>query len=170
MLAVYGVARNLGLAPATIIAGFHSFAGLAHRQQYVATLGTITFINDSKATNADAAAKALATFDSIYWIIGGIAKEGGIEGLEAFYPRLRAVYTIGQNAPLLAAQLMGSGLTVTSCKTLERATHAAYSDAQREGLSGATVLLSPACASFDQFQSFEDRGTQFIKLVESLKT
>ena len=131
------------------------------------TIGSTRYVNDSKATNADAAAKALVCYDNIYWIIGGRAKEGGLAGLEPFYPRIRHAYLIGEAAPAFAQQL-GRAVPFTQCGTLDKAVAAAHALAQREKLGGGVVLLSPACASWDQYRSFEIRGDHFRDLVRQL--
>ena len=166
--AAYVAARALGLTTEQILAGFASFTGLAHRQELVTTIGKIRYVNDSKATNADAAAKALVCYDNIYWIIGGRAKEGGLAGLEQFYPRIRHAFLIGEAAPLFAKQL-GRAVPFTQCATLDKAVVAAHTLAQREKRDGGVVLLSPACASWDQYRSFEMRGDHFRSLVRQLE-
>jgi UDP-N-acetylmuramoylalanine--D-glutamate ligase len=165
--AAYAAARALGLTAAQIAAGLSSFPGLAHRMERIAIIDGIEFVNDSKATNADAAAKALACYDNIYWIAGGRAKAGGIAGLADYWPRLRHAYLIGEAAPDFAATLAGR-VPVTIAGTLDHAVAAAYAKAWADGRDGATVLLSPACASFDQFRDFEERGDSFRRLVAGL--
>ena len=133
--------------------------------------GAVLFINDSKATNADSAAKALASFDNIYWIAGGKQKEGGIESLTEFFPRIAKAYLIGEAAQDFAATLGGEGSTqkvpYEMSGTLDAAVAQAARDAAASG-KAAVVLLSPACASFDQFRNFEIRGEHFRKLVQGL--
>lgn len=163
--AAYAAARSLGLAPAVAAAGIASFAGLAHRQELVAVIDGVRYVNDSKATNADAAAKALAANDAIYWIAGGRAKEGGIAALAPYFPRIRHAFLIGEAARPFAATL-GTAVPHALCRTLEAAVSAAHAAAR--GQAGATVLLSPACASFDQFTDFEARGDAFRRLVLAL--
>jgi UDP-N-acetylmuramoylalanine--D-glutamate ligase len=164
--AAYATARALGLARADIAAGIASFPGLAHRQETVATRGGVRFINDSKATNADAAATALACYDHIYWIAGGVPKAGGIASLGPYFPRIRRAFLIGDAARDFAATLDGRVPHEISA-TLDRAVAAAFAAAQAAG-GGAVVLLSPACASFDQFSDFEARGEAFRALVTAL--
>jgi UDP-N-acetylmuramoylalanine--D-glutamate ligase len=159
--------RPLGLAPAEIANGLASFPGLAHRQELIAVVAGVRYVNDSKATNADAAEKALACYDHIYWIAGGRAKEGGIEPLRAHFPRVVHAYLIGEAAEAFAATLSGQ-VPYTLSRTLDRALAAATKDALREKRPGAVVLLSPACASWDQFASFEARGESFRTLVTAL--
>ncbi|MBD3624149.1 MAG: UDP-N-acetylmuramoyl-L-alanine--D-glutamate ligase [Rhodobacteraceae bacterium] len=160
--AAWAALRALGLAPRQIETGLRSYPGLRHRSQVIATIGGVTYVNDSKATNADAAEKALLAYDNIRWIAGGVPKEGGIEPLRPLFPRVTKAYLVGQCAPAFAATL---GQTAhTDCGTLEAAVAAAAADAQ----PGDTVLLAPAAASFDQYPSFEQRGDHFIELVGKL--
>jgi UDP-N-acetylmuramoylalanine--D-glutamate ligase len=164
----YALARSQGLDAATIAEGLKSFAGLAHRMEQVARSGKVLFVNDSKATNADAAGKALASFADIYWIIGGRPKEGGLAGLESFFPKIAHAYLIGEAADAFARQL-GDAVPYTHCGTLERAIEAAAADADRSQADEPVVLLSPACASYDQFANFEKRGEAFRRIVMGLK-
>jgi len=164
-VAAYVAAKALGLSVEEIVAGFASYPGLAHRQELVTTVNGIRYINDSKATNADAAAKALACYDNIYWIIGGKAKEGGLVGLESYYKRIRHGFLIGEAAPAFLQQI-NRAFPVTVSGTLDKAVGDAHALAQREQKPGAVVLLSPACASFDQYPNFEIRGSHFRALVE----
>ena len=163
----YGAATALGVDAETIAAAMESFPGLAHRMQQVARVGAIAFVNDSKATNADAAEKALSSFTRIYWIAGGIAKAGGIEPLRPLFGNVARAYLIGQAAQDFA-HTIGSAIPHQDCGTLEKAVAAALSDAQKDGKPGAVVLLSPACASFDQYPNFEVRGDAFVKAVSLL--
>jgi UDP-N-acetylmuramoylalanine--D-glutamate ligase len=163
----YGAARALGVQPATIAAAMKSFPGLVHRMQEVGRVGAIAFINDSKATNADAAEKALASFTNIYWIAGGIAKSGGIEPLKPYFGRVTRTYLIGQSADQFAATI-GTAMPVEKSGTLEKAVASALRDARSDGREDAVVLLSPACASFDQYPNFEIRGDAFVKAVAQL--
>jgi UDP-N-acetylmuramoylalanine--D-glutamate ligase len=133
----------------------------------IARIGGVAYVNDSKATNADAAGKALACYDVIYWILGGRPKEDGLAGLEAFYPRIAHAFVIGEAAAAFAGALAGR-VPCTRAGTLDAAVAAAHRLAQAERRQGAVVLLSPACASFDQFADFEDRGNAFRRLVEAL--
>lgn len=165
--AAYLTAKALGLGAEEIIAGLQSYPGLAHRQELVTTIAGVRYVNDSKATNADAAAKALACYDNIYWIIGGRAKDGGLDGLDGFYPKIRHGFLIGEAAAAFAKQI-GRAFPLTQCGTLDKAVAAAHVLAQREKKPGAVVLLAPACASWDQFPNFEIRGQRFRTLVEDL--
>jgi UDP-N-acetylmuramoylalanine--D-glutamate ligase len=165
--AAYAAGRALGLTPKEIEAGMKSFPGLEHRMEEVGRAGQIIFVNDSKATNADAAAKALASFEPIYWIAGGIPKAGGIDSLKPFFPRIVKAYLIGQAADDFA-HTIGGAVPVEMSGTLDKAVAAAARDAIREGKEGAAVLLSPACASFDHYPNFEVRGDAFRKLVAAV--
>jgi UDP-N-acetylmuramoylalanine--D-glutamate ligase len=165
--AAYAACKTAGIEPPVIVACLRSFPGLAHRQELVAIIDGISYVNDSKATNADAAAKALSCYDPIYWIAGGQAKEGGIKGLEVFFPRIAHTFLIGEAEASFSAFLDGR-VAVSRCGTLDKAVPTARELAVAEGRSSAVVLLSPACASFDQFANFEARGTAFRKLVEAL--
>ncbi len=152
-------------------AALRSFPGLAHRMEQVGQVGPVLFINDSKATNADAAAKALLSFPRAHWIIGGVAKEGGIAPLRPLFGRVARAYLIGASTPAFAATLDEAGVPFTACGTLEVATERAFADAREAAeRTGGTevVLLSPACASYDQFPNFEVRGDRFRDLVETM--
>lgn len=146
-----------------------NFPGLPHRMEDVARIGKVRFVNDSKATNADAAARALVCYADIFWIAGGKAKEGGIESLAAHFPRIRKSYLIGDAAEQFAANLDGQ-VAYELSRTLETAVEAAARDAQVSNASAPVVLLSPACASFDQFRDFEQRGDAFRELVIKLRS
>ncbi|HFC04236.1 MAG TPA: UDP-N-acetylmuramoyl-L-alanine--D-glutamate ligase, partial [Rhizobiales bacterium] len=165
--AAYAVARALGLSAEKTATAMHSFGGLVHRMENVGHIGEVLFINDSKGTNADAAGRALATFDPIYWIAGGRSKEGGIEELAGYFGRISRAYLIGEAAEDFARTLDGK-VPFNLCKTLDRAVDAAARDALAEGKKGAVVLLSPACASFDQYPGFDVRGDEFRSLVADL--
>jgi UDP-N-acetylmuramoylalanine--D-glutamate ligase len=162
-----GAALALGLSPAQIQQGLASFPGLAHRMEEVGRKGRVLFVNDSKATNADSAAQALACFSDIFWIAGGQPKTGGIASLAGFFPRIRKAYLIGEAAPGFAAELEGRAPHEIA-GTLERATELAARDAEASELQEPVVLLSPACASFDQYRNFEVRGDRFRELVRAL--
>jgi UDP-N-acetylmuramoylalanine--D-glutamate ligase len=162
-----GAALALGLTPAQIQQGLRSFPGLAHRMEQVARKGHVLFVNDSKATNADAAARALASFTDIFWIAGGKQKTGGITALAGYFPRIRKAYLIGEAAGDFARTLDGQ-VAYETAGTLDAAVAAAARDAEASGLPEAVVLLSPACASFDQYRNFEVRGAAFRELVLSL--
>ena len=159
--AAYAACIAYGCMHDAIIAAMHSYIGLSHRMQWLGEVDNIRFVNDSKATNADAAEKSLRTYDDIFWIAGGVAKEGGIESLGAYFPKIRHAFLIGEAAEMFAHTLDGH-VPNTPCGTLEKAFHAAVTQA---AVSGGTVLLAPACASFDQFANFEKRGEAFAQLV-----
>ena len=160
-------ALALGLSPQAIQQGLVSFPGLAHRMEEVGYRGRVLFVNDSKATNADSAAQALACFSHIFWIAGGRAKTGGIASLARFFPRTRKAYLIGEAATDFAAELQGRVPHVIA-GTLERAVELAAADAEASDVAEPVVLLSPACASFDQYRNFEVRGDKFRELVRAL--
>jgi UDP-N-acetylmuramoylalanine--D-glutamate ligase len=157
----------LGLSPQAIQQGLVSFPGLAHRMEEVGHRGHVLFVNDSKATNADSAAQALACFSHIFWIAGGRAKTGGIATLARFFPRIRKAYLIGEAATDFAAELQGRVPHVIA-GTLERAVELAAAEAETSDVAEPVVLLSPACASFDQYRNFEIRGDKFRELVRAL--
>ncbi len=157
----------VGLGADEVRDGLASFPGLKHRMQPVGRRGETLFVNDSKATNADAAAPALSSFERIYWIAGGVAKEGGISTLDGFFPKIAKAYLIGEAAPAFAATL-GEAVPFEIAGTLERAVADAAADAEKDGNGGIAVLLSPACASFDQYKNFEVRGDAFVKHVAAL--
>jgi UDP-N-acetylmuramoylalanine--D-glutamate ligase len=162
-----GAALSLGLDPEQIQKGLRSFPGLAHRMEQVGRRERVLFVNDSKATNADAAARALASFSDIFWIAGGKAKTGGIASLAGFFPRIRKAYLIGEAAEEFAHTLDGQ-VAHEIVGTLDRAVEEAARDAAASGIAEPVVLLSPACASFDQYPNFEVRGARFRDLVQSL--
>lgn len=163
--AAYAACRALGLDPATIMAGLRSFPGLAHRMEAVGEIDGIRFINDSKATNAQAAEQALRSFKNIYWIAGGVPKAEGIAPLASLFPNVTKAYLIGQAEDVFAATLNGK-VPAQVCGALERAVDAAFRDAKAAGEPGAVILLSPACASQDQFRDYEHRGDVFRSLVQ----
>ena len=154
----------LGLSLGDIRSGLKTYPGLPHRMERVAEVAGVAYVNDSKGTNTAASAPALAAFDNIHWILGGLAKEPGLGECEAELPHVKAVYTIGKAGPDFAALLEGR-VPVQQCETLDRAVSEAAAKAQ----AGDTVLLSPACASFDQYADFEKRGDHFRALVEGLQ-
>ncbi|MFO1148175.1 MAG: UDP-N-acetylmuramoyl-L-alanine--D-glutamate ligase [Alsobacter sp.] len=161
-------ARALDVPADRIRAGLRNFPGLAHRMEQVGRLGRVLFVNDSKATNADAAEKALAAFPrGIHWIIGGKAKEGGIEPLAPWFDRVSRAYCIGEASESFARTLAGT-VPVELCGTLEEAVPRAARLAAADGADEPVVLLSPACASYDQFANFEVRGARFRDLVRAL--
>ena len=165
--AAYGAARALGLDAGQIAQAMQSFPGLAHRMEEVGRCGPVVFVNDSKATNSDAAAFSLASFDNIFWIAGGRAKRGGIEPLAHLFGRIKRAYLIGEAAEDFQSTLAGTVDTVLA-GTLERAFQGAARDAAASGLESAVVLLAPACSSFDQYPDFEKRGQEFCALAKRL--
>lgn len=166
--AAYAAARVVGVDSTVIAAALKTYPGLPHRQERVGERDGVLFINDSKATNADAAEKALSCYEHIYWIAGGLAKEGGIASLTPYFDRIRHAYLIGEAADSFAQTLEGR-VPYTLTRKLQLAVESAYADAVRDGHRGAVVLLSPACASFDQFRDFEARGDTFRSLVGALQ-
>ncbi|WP_202401626.1 MULTISPECIES: UDP-N-acetylmuramoyl-L-alanine--D-glutamate ligase [unclassified Saccharibacter] len=158
-------ARFLGVDDAVIIDAIRSFPGLAHRLQYVATIDGVAWINDSKATNAEASTHALAAYDRVIWIAGGTAKQGGIDSLAPVFSHIGYALLIGQDAPLLSETLKHHRIPHSIVHTLENAVAEAMKQAHQ--LDIPTVLLSPSCASFDQFRSFEERGERFAQLVHA---
>jgi len=163
----YGAVRPFISDMKAIAAAIASFPGLAHRMEDVGHIGKTAFINDSKATNADATARALAVYPDIFWIAGGKPKEGGIESLSSFFPRIRKAYLIGEAASQFARTLDGKA-PYEMAQVLETAVTHAAADAAASGVSAPIVLLSPACASYDQFKDFEQRGDTFRTLVARL--
>jgi UDP-N-acetylmuramoylalanine--D-glutamate ligase len=157
----------LGLDDRAIQRGLWSYPGLPHRMEEIGQKDNVLFINDSKATNADSTAQALACFHNVFWIAGGKAKTGGITSLARFFPRIRKAYLIGEAAPDFATTLAGE-VTNDVVEKLDRAVALASQDAEASGLSDAVVLLSPACASFDQYPNFEVRGEAFRALVKAI--
>ena len=165
--AAYAACAALGVDETQIQAGLSSFPGLAHRMELVGKRGPVLFVNDSKATNADAAEKALLSFRDIFWIIGGKAKDGGIEPLRPLFDRIAKAYLIGAASDDFARTLEGA-VAYERCGTLDVATQAAARDAAASEAKEPVVLLSPACASYDQFANFEVRGDAFRKLVAEI--
>ena len=154
---------TLGLSRAQIEAGLETYPGLPHRMERVADIAGVAYVNDSKGTNTAASAPALAAFDNIHWILGGLAKEPGLGECNSELGHVKAAYTIGKAGPDFAA-LLEPHVPVEQCETLDRAVASAAANA----VKGDTVLLSPACASFDQYRDFEARGDHFRELVEAL--
>lgn len=165
--AAYAAARALGLSSEIIDFAMRSFPGLHHRMEEVGRKGAVLFVNDSKATNADSAARALESFSDIYWIAGGRAKEGGIAELARYFPRIRKAYLIGEAAEVFARELEGK-VAFENVRTMDRAVSHAARDAAASSAEQPVVLLSPACASFDQYPNFEVRGDEFRDLVLAL--
>jgi UDP-N-acetylmuramoylalanine--D-glutamate ligase len=167
-LAASAAAMILGVRPKEVAAALATFPGLAHRLEEIGRQRRTLFINDSKATNADSTATALAAFErDVYWILGGMAKEGGITTLAPYFPRVAKAYLIGEASEAFATTLQGKADFVR-CGTLDAAVAAAARDAAASGAADPVVLLSPACASYDQFRNFEVRGDAFRALVAAL--
>ena len=167
----YAAARSIGLEPQAIMAAMKTFPGLQHRQFLSRTINGVAYVNDSKATNANAAARALVSYRNVYWIAGGRPKDGGLKGIEPYMDHVRHVFLIGEAMDEFASWLDKYGVPHEFSRTLERAVDSAHRIAQSErGQPGGTgtVVLSPACASFDQFKSFEERGDEFNAIVAKL--
>lgn len=156
----------VGVSADEVRAGLKSFTGLKHRMQPVGQRGQVVFVNDSKATNAEAAAPALSSYERIYWIAGGLPKEGGIASLSPLFPRIAKAYLIGEAASAFASTL-GNAVPYEIAGTLEKAVAHAAADAAIEN-NPVAVMLSPACASFDQYKNFEVRGDAFVGHVAAL--
>ncbi|UWQ19335.1 UDP-N-acetylmuramoyl-L-alanine--D-glutamate ligase [Jannaschia sp. M317] len=159
----WAAARALGLSPRDIEAGLRSYPGLPHRSQHIADRSGVAYVNDSKATNVDAAAQALQAFDRIRWICGGLQKDGGLDALHPHLHRVAKAYVIGREAQAFALAL-GTGIAVEVCTDMATAVQSAAAEA----VPGDTVLLAPAAASFDQYDSFERRGEDFAARVADL--
>jgi UDP-N-acetylmuramoylalanine--D-glutamate ligase len=164
--AAYGAARALGVSVADAVEGLMSFPGLAHRMETIGAIGNVRFVNDSKATNADAARQAMSSYPRFYWIAGGRPKTGGIEPLADLFGSIARAYLIGEAEEAFAATLEGRA-PYARAGALEGAVRAAFADARKEG-GEAIVLFSPACASFDQYADFEERGEAFRAAVQAL--
>jgi len=165
--AAIAVVEKFGVDPALAVKAAHRFEGLAHRMEEAGRKGKVLFINDSKATNADASSRALGAFEDIFWIAGGKPKEGGVESLKPFMSRVRRVYLIGEAAKEFEEQLKDV-VDCVQCGELDKAVEQAARDAAASDASNPVVLLSPACASYDQFKNFEQRGKAFCNLVSEL--
>ncbi len=164
-----GIAALLAVSSTDIQLGLASFPGLPHRMEEIGRPHGTLFINDSKATNAESTEKALLSFSRVFWILGGKPKDGGIAGLKPHFPRIERAYLIGQATEDFAATLEGRA-SYERCGTLETAVAQAAADARASDLSEKVVLFSPACASFDQFKNFEERGDRFRALVRALES
>ncbi len=164
--AAYAAARAADIKPEKIAAAIQTFDGLPHRQELVREIKGVAYINDSKATNTEAAAKALLCYQDVHWIAGGQFKEKDLGAIAQVLPKIKHAYLLGEAQDQLAG-LLGSNVSARQFNNLEAAVNAAHQAAQREG--GGAVLLSPACASFDQFADFEQRGDTFRDLVKNLE-
>jgi len=165
---LYSEKFNLNIAPEKIIAAIKKFKGLPHRMQIVAKINDLRFVNDSKATNAESTEKALKTYDNVFWILGGKAKEGGIEILKPYFNKIAKAYLIGESSDEFAKILQENNVPFEKCGDLANAFNKSLTDAKNSSLTEKNILLSPACASFDQWKSFEQRGDYFCKLVNEL--
>jgi UDP-N-acetylmuramoylalanine--D-glutamate ligase len=166
--AAYAAAKGLGIPAEATARRLLTFPGLAHRMETVGVVGRVRFVNDSKATNADAARQALSSYPKVFWIAGGQPKTGGIDDLADLFPRVAKAYLVGEAAPAFTDTLKGKA-EAKPCGTIEAAVQAAYADAAGAAGNGEQiVLLSPACASFDQFADFEERGEAFRAAVQRL--
>jgi len=161
--AARAVAEVLGIKASTIEEALHTYPGLPHRMERVRELGGVVYVNDSKATNPTSTAPALAAFPAIHWILGGRAKTSELDACAPYFGHVRAAYTIGESAGMFAS-LLKDRMSVSECNSLDIAVRAA----SKAAVAGETVLLSPACASFDQFTDFEARGDAFRAAVEAL--
>lgn len=166
MAVAFAACRAVGLDAETIIRHIMTFEGLPHRQKRVATYGDVEFINDSKGTNPDATAKALASYNDIYWILGGQPTADMLNGLDVFYPKIRHAYLIGE-ASNDFAQILDGQVSFTKCGVMENAIKQAFSDALVQK-GHATILLSPACKSWDQYKDYQQRGDEFTSLAKLL--
>ena len=165
--AASAMAAAFGVGAEVIAAGLQSFPGLPHRQSVVAEVAGVRFVNDSKATNAEATARAMACYNAFVWIAGGVAKAGGIAALAPWYPRIAKAFLIGQAAAEFAAVLDAQGIANDVAGTLEAAVPLALAAARAAGVN--VVLFSPCCASFDQFANFAERGETFTRLAQQLE-
>jgi UDP-N-acetylmuramoylalanine--D-glutamate ligase len=165
--AATAVVLELRVAKETLQTALRTFPGLPHRMEEVGRRGRAIFVNDSKATNADSTEKALASFERVLWIVGGKPKEGGIESLRPYFPKVDRAYLIGEASDVFAGTL-GEEVPYVRCGTLDKAVAAAAEDAAKSTAEEPVVLLSPACASYDQFKNFEERGGRFRELVRAL--
>ena len=165
--AAYAACRALGLDPPDILAAIGTFPGLPHRLENIGAIDGVRFINDSKATNAQAAEQAIRAFPNAWWIVGGRPKEEGIDDLAPLFGHIRKAYLIGESTEAFARTLTGK-VEHSKCRTMDVAVLQAFEDARASGVEGAVVLFSPACASFDQYRDFEQRGLAFRQEAANL--
>ena len=165
--AAYAASKVAGVSPHAIMACLLSYPGLVHRQEAVDIVGGVAYVNDSKATNGEAAARAIKCFDNVYWILGGKPKDDGLKPCMPYLKHVRHAYLIGE-AALAFSQVLDGKVPFTLSENLENAISAAHARALSEGYGQPVVVLSPACASFDQFSNFENRGDAFKDLVNAL--
>ncbi|WP_174516106.1 UDP-N-acetylmuramoyl-L-alanine--D-glutamate ligase [Wolbachia endosymbiont of Cardiocondyla obscurior] len=165
--AAYAVCKLLEVDSNTIINGIKSFSGLRHRNELLGKIRNVFFVNDSKATNAKSSEKAILSYENIYWIVGGKSKEGGIESLSKHFTRIRKAFLVGESTEAFA-NVMEDKVDFVKCCNLEDAFRLAFEEVlnSREEV---TILLSPACASFDQWKNFEERGEAFCRMFENLR-
>ncbi|AGJ01947.1 UDP-N-acetylmuramoyl-L-alanine--D-glutamate ligase [Rickettsia prowazekii] len=161
--ASYAVAKIIGLESKKILESISSFQSLHHRMQYIGSINNISFYNDSKATNAISALQSIKALDNIYWLAGGIPKEGGIEGIKPYFNKIKKAYFYGQ-AKAMFANTAKNIIDFVICDNLEYAFNIAYKDAVSDTTEVKNILLAPSCSSYDQFKNFEERGELFIKL------
>jgi len=165
--AAYAACKSAGVEPRVIMACLQSYPGLVHRQEAIGIVDGVAYINDSKATNGDAAARALACYRNIYWIAGGRPKSGGLDAARPYFKNVRHAFLIGESA-IPFSQTIGAALPFRMSGTLSSAVADAYRQIRSDQVENAVVLLSPAAASFDQYPNFEARGDEFRDLVENL--
>ena len=165
--AAYAACRALDLDPSDILSAIETFPGLPHRLENIGAIDGVRFINDSKATNAQAAEQAIRAFPNAWWIVGGRPKEEGIDDLVPLFGQIRKAYLIGESTEAFARALTGK-LEHSKCRTMDVAVLQAFEDARASGVEGAVVLFSPACASFDQYRDFEQRGLAFRQEAANL--
>jgi UDP-N-acetylmuramoylalanine--D-glutamate ligase len=165
--AAYAACRALGLEPSDILAAMETFPGLPHRLELIGAIDGVRFINDSKATNAQAAEQALRAYPGSYWIVGGRPKEEGIDDLTPLFGTMKKAYLVGESTEAFA-RVMAGKLDAVKSRTVEAAVEAAFEDARNSGEASPIVLFSPACASFDQFRDFEQRGEAFRQAAMKL--
>ncbi len=165
--AAYALAKAAGVQPPVIVQAIRTYPGLVHRQELLDIVDGISFVNDSKATNPESAARALASYASVYWIAGGRAKSDHLDPVMDHLDHVRHAYLIGESCGLFE-KLLGGRAPITVSGTLDVATRQAFDTAKQEAVPDPVVLLSPACASFDQFADFEARGDAFRSAVAAL--
>ena len=163
------IKQKLPIDENVIATAIKGFKGLRHRMQTVGVIDNINFINDSKATNAESTKNALKTYDNLFWILGGVEKEGGIETLTPYFKKIHKAYLIGEASDSFAQILAKNSVKFEKCDNLEKATKKAFFDAKNVSLSKYNILLSPACSSFDQWKNFEQRGDYFCKVFNELQ-
>ncbi|RDD34399.1 UDP-N-acetylmuramoylalanine--D-glutamate ligase [Wolbachia endosymbiont of Cylisticus convexus] len=165
--AAYAVCKLLGVDSNTIINGIKSFPGLRHRNELLGKIKNVLFINDSKATNAESSEKAILSYKNIYWIVGGKSKKGGIESLSKHFTKIRKAFLIGESTEVFA-NIMENKIDYMKCYNLENAFKLAFKEAINSK-EEVTILLSPACSSFDQWKNFKERGEAFCRMFENLR-